>query len=1018
MWDGHLGRFVLDPDEGKWDGVEAVVLPGGGLMQDLGGWDPDTWKEATSPILFWADLILEATARRIPVVAWANGFGPIRNPEAKAFARQAYEYVAYGSFRDRISREAAGLDWPVSADLALAYESLPTRPADGGPVAVVLRSFPGIEEHEAIVRAVGEFLSSRHLKPLLIPFEPFDDGVLAPLEALPGAEAVAGDAPWQHKVRRLGDCSAVITNRFHAALWGLAAGMPTVPFPTDDPKLASAGDLFSSAVRLDRDMLRDPAAISDAWDQAQSEQDRGDERRALAAELVRRVEVEADRVAEALQSPTSAPELPPLVRVALRALNAARRQALEDRERIAASEARVEVGRLSARLALAESQLADAARVRRELQEIYDSRAWKLVTRAWTAKDRVAGRVRRSGRPAESVPPVVADLRNLGGRRPALLSVIIPVYNKGRDLLGAIASVHGQTLQGVEIVVWDDGSDDPETLAALDEAAELDGVSVFHGPNRGVVAARNAAIGAAQGKFICCLDPDDRLHPTYLEKAAVLLLANPDVGIAYPWVDVVGDEAGRWETSDLDPFLILEANHLPVCSVFRWEVFAETGGFSSDMAGGYEDWELWAHAAELGFRGKAIPEPLFTYVHSHSAAASRDAQARAQHRDLVERIAALHPRLAAGYAAPRPPAETPPVDVEALPRMIPKGTGRPVLVVLPWFTHGGADGQVEQLVRHWVEQGRTVVVVTTEPLAAGMIDRTPHLLEITPFVYRLPSLGSEDGWLGQLIGLIAALDDPVILKVGSGWLYRVLPRLRERFPKLRIVDQLFNEVGHLEANRAARHHLDLTLAAYQGLADRLRSDGRPPESVEVLLTGIEPPAVSSPDEVAALRRRLGIAPGRRVVAFIGRLSEEKRPAWAVSLGTDLPGTTVVVAGDGPERHDVERAAAEGTIVWEPLVDPIATLYGLADVVVIPSRTEGIPNVAMEALALGVPIVATRVGGLPELEDAGVRLVDPDDYPGFVEAVQAALASPAPAAGLPGRFEIGEMLAAYDRVVGS
>ena len=436
------------------------------------------------------------------------------------------------------------------------------------------------------------------------------------------------------------------------------------------------------------------------------------------------------------------------------------------------------------------------------------------------------------------------------------------------------------------------------------------------------------------------------------------------------------------------------------------------------MAGGYEDWELWAHAAELGFRGKAIPEPLFTYVHSHSAAASRDAQARAQHRDLVERIASLHPRLAAGYATPRPPAESPPVDVEALPRTIPQGTGRPVLVVLPWFTHGGADGQVEQLIRHWVGRGRTVVVVTTEPLAVGMVDRTPDLLEITPFVYRLPSLGAEDGWLGQLIGLIAALDDPVILKVGSGWFYRVLPRLRERFPNVRVIDQLFNEVGHLEANRVARNHLDLTLAAYQGLADQLTSDGRPPDSVEVLRTGIKAPAAPSPDEVAALRRRLGIAPGRRVVAFIGRLSEEKRPAWAVSLGADLPAATVVIAGDGPERGEVERAAAERAIVWEPLIDPIATLYGLADVVVIPSRTEGIPNVALEALALGVPIVATRVGGLPELEAAGVHLVDSDDYPGFVESVQAVLADPAPPAGLPARFGLTEMLAAYDRVVGS
>jgi glycosyltransferase involved in cell wall biosynthesis len=234
---------------------------------------------------------------------------------------------------------------------------------------------------------------------------------------------------------------------------------------------------------------------------------------------------------------------------------------------------------------------------------------------------------------------------------------------------------------------------------------------------------------------------------------------------------------------------------------------------------------------------------------------------------------------------------------------------------------------------------------------------------------------------------------------------------------LRIVDQLFNEVGHLEANRAARHRLDLTLAAYQGLADRLRSDGRPPASVEVLLTGIDPPTAPSTDEIAALRRRLGIAAGRPVVAFIGRLSDEKRPGWAVSLGTDLPGVTVVLAGDGPDRDEVEIAAAAGTIVWEPHIDPIASLYGLADLVVIPSQTEGIPNVALEALALSVPIVATRVGGLPELESAGVTLVDPGDYPGFVEAVRAALASAARPAGLPERFEVAEMLTAYDRVIG-
>ena len=237
---------------------------------------------------------------------------------------------------------------------------------------------------------------------------------------------MAGDAPWQHKVRRLAECSGVITNRFHAALWGLGAGMPTVPFPTDAPKLASAGDLFSSAVHLDRDMLRDPAALAGAWDQAIAERDREAERRALATELAGKVESEADRVVEALRSQAAVPELPPVLKVALRALNAARRTTLQDRERIAAAEARDDLRRLAARLALAESQLAEADKVRRELQAIYDSRAWKAVTRAWAVKDRVAGRV-RTKRTDPSGPPPVADLheRLLRVVEPPLLEMVL-----------------------------------------------------------------------------------------------------------------------------------------------------------------------------------------------------------------------------------------------------------------------------------------------------------------------------------------------------------------------------------------------------------------------------------------------------------------------------------------------------------------------------------------------------------------------------------------------------------------
>jgi glycosyltransferase involved in cell wall biosynthesis len=89
----------------------------------------------------------------------------------------------------------------------------------------------------------------------------------------------------------------------------------------------------------------------------------------------------------------------------------------------------------------------------------------------------------------------------------------------------------------------------------------------------------------------------------------------------------------------------------------------------------------------------------------------------------------------------------------------------------------------------------------------------------------------------------------------------------------------------------------------------------------------------------------------------------------------------------------------------------------ADVVVLPSRIEGIPLVALESIGLGTPIVATRVGGLPDLEGLdGVNLVDPGDYHGFSKRVSDVLAQKTPAFGLDQNFTHDQMLRDYDQAM--
>jgi glycosyltransferase involved in cell wall biosynthesis len=668
------------------------------------------------------------------------------------------------------------------------------------------------------------------------------------------------------------------------------------------------------------------------------------------------------------------------------------------------------------------------ARLNNTLNEIYLSKAWRMVSRVRAVlkvPSRVFGRGDRGTDGGTTVPTVAPGI-SPGLRAwhppvesyPYLVSVIMPVFNKGSTLRSSIDSVKAQTLSSVEIVIWDDGSTDPETLRVLEEVRGLPDVTLFGADNQGVAGARNSAISLSRGRYVCCLDPDDQVAPTYLEMAVALLESQPEFSIAYPWVHSVGDADELWETQDLEASLITRANHVPVCAVFRRDVFLETGGFSQEMTNGYEDWEFWVHAAELGFRGKSIPAHLFKYRFSTDAGQSRDARARDSHQDLIDQIAALHPRLAkSGVPYERPVAtKVRHVGAELGQRQFPAGAERPVVLTVPWFTVGGADQVVETLVRNWVADGRTVIVFMTTPLAVGMANRRHSLEQITPYVYCLLDFLPPAQWYEFFAAAVASLDKPVLFNVGSAWLYANVKALRRDFPDLRIVDQQFNTLAHLESNQEVSGVLDLTIAAYHELAEQIEADGRI-SKVAPIYVGIENPADPLPKDVDSFRGLALVHEGERLVLFVGRLADEKRPEWVIKMAAELAGDGVrtVIIGDGPLRHEVEEAAKRNSrLSWIPEIDFVEPALAAADVLVLPSKTEGIPLVAMESLALGTPLVATRVGGLPDLEnEVGATLTDPNDLDAFIEAVRATLAEGGGRARLSKTFSAEEMVESYD-----
>jgi glycosyltransferase involved in cell wall biosynthesis len=202
--------------------------------------------------------------------------------------------------------------------------------------------------------------------------------------------------------------------------------------------------------------------------------------------------------------------------------------------------------------------------------------------------------------------------------------------------------------------------------------------------------------------------------------------------------------------------------------------------------------------------------------------------------------------------------------------------------------------------------------------------------------------------------------------------------------------------------RRAFRGFDAVVAVSRHLADELGRAGVPSERIRMV-----PNAWSgspAPLERVDARQALGITGERFQIGWVGRLSREKGPDTLVEalvrLG-HLPSATSFL-GDGPERLRLERITSASELAWRVRwhgAVPDAGRYITAfDLFVSSSRTEGMPIALFEAMAAGVPIIATGVGGVPEMLTAReALLIPPDDPEALALAVQAVYDDPHAAA---------------------
>lgn len=302
---------------------------------------------------------------------------------------------------------------------------------------------------------------------------------------------------------------------------------------------------------------------------------------------------------------------------------------------------------------------------------------------------------------------------------------------------------------------------------------------------------------------------------------------------------------------------------------------------------------------------------------------------------------------------------------------------RRVLLVLATST-GGVGVHVRSLAAGLEQRGATVTVASpasTQEVfdfprhVAVELGSRPHPLRDPVAVRRLRRLAGGVDLVhahGLRAGALAVLGCRTVPVVVS-WHNAVTGRLG-------------GMLQTVAARRAA-----VTLAASADLAARARSAG----ARDVRLAPISPPALVPSGRDPGL--------GHPLVLAVGRLHPQKGYEVLLEALPLLGDAVVAVAGDGPLAGELRAAAPQ--VRWLGRRDDVADLYAAADVVVLPSVWEARSLTAQEALRAGRPLVATAVGGLPELLRDGAVLVPPGDATALGAAVRRLLDDPVEAAAL-------------------
>lgn len=203
-----------------------------------------------------------------------------------------------------------------------------------------------------------------------------------------------------------------------------------------------------------------------------------------------------------------------------------------------------------------------------------------------------------------------------------LFSIVIPCYNQAHFLAEAVASVHDQNFQDLEVIIINDGSPDNTSEVARQLVATYPDmvIRLIEQENMGLSEARNSGVREAKAPWIQCLDSDDKLAEGVLAAAAAIIDDTPQISALSGMLREFGARDSDWRYVLYVKGSLSFSNSLPASVIFRRSLWEAVGGYDPSNPWGLEDWHFWLKSMAFGWLPLPLSIPHYWYrIHNKTS---------------------------------------------------------------------------------------------------------------------------------------------------------------------------------------------------------------------------------------------------------------------------------------------------------------------------------------------------------------------------------------------------------------